>query len=146
MTGIDVVERALDLLNGLLRRELAAVESYFQAMEAFVGDPALRQQLRECQRSHQIRVDALRARVRLLDGEPTLGAGPWAPLLAAICGGPDARTALGALTRAEDEDHRTAERDLDLLDPDSRRFLAVNVMPELERTRVLVRELLETHA
>jgi hypothetical protein len=144
--GIDVVERALDLFNGLLRRELAAVESYFQAMEAFVADPALRQQLRECQRSHQIRVDALRARVWQLDGEPALGAGPWAPLLAAICGGADAGAALRALARAEDEDHATAERDLELLDPDSRRFLEANVMPELERTRVLVHELLEARA
>ena len=143
MAFLTEVERAIDILNGFLRAELAAVETYFQAMDAAGADPALRQQLRECQRSHQIRVDALRTRISLLGGEPALGSGPWAGSVGEP-GRPWTAEVYAALERGEDEMGAACLRELEDLDPDTRRFIAVNVLPEQERTRVVVHDLRQT--
>ena len=49
-------DKSVDALNGFLRGEISAVETYRQAIEKLSGSPA-RGQLEDCQRSHEIPVE-----------------------------------------------------------------------------------------
>ena len=69
-------------LNSFLRGEISAVETYGQAIEK-ISDPFIRQQLEECQRSHQMRVDILREEIEDLGGQPSESSGAWGTLATA---------------------------------------------------------------
>ena len=66
----------VEQLNSFLRGEIAAVETYRQALDS-VGDIAARTQLQQCSQSHQRRVDLLRVRITQLGGVPAEGSGSW---------------------------------------------------------------------
>lgn len=143
MPSLDI-ERSVDLLNSFLRSEIAGVETYFQAMAAFADNPGLRQQLRECQLSHQMRVDALRSRITRHGGEPAYGSGPWGAFARAFESA--SRTlgqhaAVAALAAGEDQGRASYTQDLAALDPDNQRFITATILPEQEHTCDLMNDL-----
>ena len=80
------VEKTVDALNGFLRGEMSAVETYRQAIEKLAGSPT-RVQLEICQRSHEQRVTKLRDQVARLGGEPSNDSGSWGAFARLVEGG-----------------------------------------------------------
>jgi hypothetical protein len=94
----------VDVLNALLRGEVAAVETYDQVIAKFGGQPQA-VELQRMRNEHDESAAVLRERVRHLGGDPSEGSGAWGKLTAAITGaakifGPAA--ALRALKQGEE--------------------------------------------
>ena len=70
------MDKSVDTLNGLLRGEISAVETYRQAIEK-LGSTATRAQLEHCRRAHEQRVAKLREYVARLGGDPAKDSGAW---------------------------------------------------------------------
>ena len=95
-------------LNELLRGELAALETYNQALSVVTGDRETENDLRECQSSHRERVDRLRMEIIERGGTPDTGSGAWGVFAKAVEG--TAKTvgqkmAINALEAGEDHRH-----------------------------------------
>jgi uncharacterized protein (TIGR02284 family) len=136
----ETTEQSVDTLNSFLRGEISAVETYRQAIEKLDNHP-LRQQLKECQRSHQMRVEALRQWIRQLGGTPSESSGAWGAFAKLIEGGAKVfgvSSAIAALEEGEDHGRNDYRRDLDQLDAESRRFIENQILPEQERTHNLL--------
>src|SRR5690242_15871808 len=94
-----------DTLNGLLRGELSATETYQQAL-AKVGDEAGAEQLRRIHREHREAANTLRQHVHMYGGKPDQDSGAWGAFAKAVEGaaklfGNDA--ALKALKEGEEK-------------------------------------------
>src|SRR5947208_5035129 len=94
----------IDVLNALLRGEVAAVETYDQVIAKFSGQPQAAE-LQRIRDEHTEAAAVLRERVRHFGGDPSEGSGVWGKLTAAITGtakifGPAA--ALGTLKQGEE--------------------------------------------
>jgi hypothetical protein len=105
----------VDAVNTLLRGEIAAVETYDQAIRKFDDHPAGRE-LWDVREEHNRAVTALRDQVRGFGGEPADRSGTWGAFAIAVTGaakviGP--QTVLAALKQGEE--HGTREY-LDALD------------------------------
>ncbi len=74
-----------DTLNSLLRGEMAAVETYRQAIEK-VGHEAGADQLRLIEKDHRAAVDALRQHVGKQGGKPSDSSGAWGSYAKAVEG------------------------------------------------------------
>ncbi len=98
------IDESVDTLNSLLRGELAAIESYENALFRFEG------QMEEATLSifcNEHREAAILLRERVIDfgGEPFAGPGPWGVLAAAVTGAANVMggsAALSALRRGEE--------------------------------------------
>lgn len=131
--------RTLETLKGLLKGEIAATETYTQAISRIEE----RQQvpLHESRDSHARRVAALRERIIALGGIPVEGSGAWgafAKLIesSATLFGRDA--ALAALEEGEDQglrDYRTA---LAMVDGGTRMWLETELLPAQIRTHAVM--------
>ena len=114
MTSDAVAADSVDALNGLLRGELSAVETYDQSFDRFADRPELADRLRAVRDEHQDAVRTLRELVTDLGGAPAEGSGPWGSFVAAVTGtarviGPG--TLLAALRQGEEigiEEYRRA--------------------------------------
>ena len=100
----DAVICDIDVLNALLRGEVAAVETYDQVIAKFDGQPQA-VELQRIRDQHAEAAAVLRERVRHFGGDPSEGSGIWGKLTAAITGtakifGP--ATALGTLKQGEE--------------------------------------------
>ena len=100
----DTVVCDIDVLNALLRGEVAAVETYDQVIAKFAGHPQAIE-LQKMRDEHEESAAVLRERVRHFGGDPSEGSGAWGKLTAAITGaakifGP--ASALGALKQGEE--------------------------------------------
>src|SRR5437879_3260338 len=78
--------KAAEHLNTLLEGEIAAVETYGQALEK-IADPDLRINLRDVQSNHLDRIRTLSSRVRELGGEPANDSGAWGAMAKVMEGG-----------------------------------------------------------
>jgi uncharacterized protein (TIGR02284 family) len=76
---------AIDTLNSLLRGELAATETYQQAMEK-VGNDAGAAGLRQIHVEHREAANALRQQVRSFGGKPDQDSGAWGTFAKAVEG------------------------------------------------------------
>jgi hypothetical protein len=119
----------VDVLNSLLRGEVAAAESYDLVLARFEGQaPAIA--LQRIRDEHVEAAAVLRERVRHFGGDPAEGSGIWGKLAAAIAGtakvlGP--ASALGALKQGEEfgvgqYEGAFADPDLDADDKDLIRY------------------------
>src|SRR5688572_24562249 len=104
----------IDTLNSLLRGELAAVETYQQAL-AKLGDTKGAAELRRVHAEHRAAADALRQHVHQHGGQPAQGSGAWGAFAKAIEGtaklfGNDA--ALKALKEGEEHGLKEYQRAL----------------------------------
>jgi Domain of unknown function (DUF2383) len=100
----DTVTCDIDILNSLLRGEVAAVETYDLVIRKFDGQPQA-VELQRIRAEHAESVEVLRDRVRHFGGEPAETSGAWGKFTAAITGtakmfGPAA--ALGTLKQGEE--------------------------------------------
>ncbi len=140
-------DNTIDALNSFLRGELSAVETYEQAI-AKVSDLHVKQQLEECQRSHQMRVDILREEIEDLGGEASTSSGGWGAFANLYEGGAKLlgeEAAIAALETGEDHGLADYKRDLDKLDFDVRDLVEGDLLPEQERTHAIVSSLKQAH-
>lgn len=103
---------AVDALNGLLRGEISATETYDQALERDDSD-GIRATLRHIRVEHHHAVQALRDHIHYLGGEPANTSGSWGTLAKAVEGtatllGPN--TTLSALCQGEKQGVADYER------------------------------------
>ncbi len=130
----------VDQLNSFLRGELAAVETYDQALSK-LEDARVKEPLREVRASHGHRADLLRRRILVLGGEPASSSGVWggfAKLVegsAAILG---VSPAIAALEEGEDRGRANYRDDLYDLSPETQSFVSHTVLPEQLRTHDVV--------
>lgn len=109
---------AVERLSAFCRGEISAVETYSEALASGVLS-RFSERLRQCQSSHQTRVDLLRAQIGMLGGEPPSSSGAWGTFAkvmekAATVAGEKA--ALAILEEGEDHGlnlYRTQTSDLD---------------------------------
>jgi uncharacterized protein (TIGR02284 family) len=129
-------EQSVDKLNSLLRGEISAVETYRQALTS-VKTPQLLEQLRNVEQSHTQRVSRLRARITQLGGTPSEGSGVWGAFAKTVEGSAKLlgeKAAIQALEEGEDHGLADYRREREALDPDTRRFVESELLPEQERT------------
>jgi uncharacterized protein (TIGR02284 family) len=81
---------ALDTLNSLLRGEIAATETYQQALAKVGGDPNAPDpdapELQRIHREHREAANTLRQHVRHYGGKPDQGSGVWGAFAKAVEG------------------------------------------------------------
>ena len=120
-------------LNALLRGEIAAVETYTQAIQKF-DDPLLTAELQLIRDEHSRAVRILRDHIAGFGGEPVSGSGVWGTFAALVTGtakvlGP--ATVLAALRQGEE--HGIAKYDTalenDNLHPDCHLMIRTELLP-----------------
>jgi demethoxyubiquinone hydroxylase (CLK1/Coq7/Cat5 family) len=127
-------------LNDLLRGELAAVETYNQAL-TIVDESEARQDLRECQNSHQGRVLRLRAEILERGGDPTNTSGAWGLFANLVEKGAKVvgpGTAVSALEAGEDHGLKEYQQVLPVLDMPARSVVSADLYPQQVRTHSIV--------
>lgn len=95
----------VDKLNGLLKGEMSAVETYRQALEK-VETPEIKEQLKECHMCHSGRVDAITKEVVERGGKPAENSGAWGAFAKMMEGSATAfgeKAAIGILEEGEDK-------------------------------------------
>ncbi len=122
---------AVEVLNTLLRDELAAVETYDEALRgcASSGEDALSR----CRRSHETRVAILHEKILALGGRPTTGIGiaePWRARLELGRGAFSDDVAMRALERGEDSVLHDYRAGMATAPPEVRSFIQRALMPE----------------
>jgi demethoxyubiquinone hydroxylase (CLK1/Coq7/Cat5 family) len=129
-------EDTIDALNGFLRGEISAVETYQQALQK-IKEPTLRPTLEACLRSHEQRVAALRERVTAAGGRPVHGSGAWGSFARLVQGGAKVfgiKAALVALEEGEDHGKKMYGEHRDRLDPTTRLFVERELLPLQEHS------------
>ncbi|MCP3060405.1 PA2169 family four-helix-bundle protein [Myxococcus sp. K38C18041901] len=126
----------VETLNSFLRGEISAVETYRQAMGHIEHD-VRRRTLEECLKDHEQRVEALKERIRQLDGEPAEGSGVWGIFAKVVQGGADLLgedKAISALEEGEDKGLRDYEQNAGKVHGDLRRFVRMELLPKQKST------------
>jgi uncharacterized protein (TIGR02284 family) len=139
-------DKTVDTLNGFLRGEISAVETYRQAIEK-LGNSSMRPQLEDCRRSHEQRVARLREHVARLGGQPAKDSGAWGAFARLFEGGAKAfgeRAAVAALEEGEDHGLKLYRDELDKLDPTARQMVESDLLPAQERTHQFMSTLKHT--
>ncbi len=140
------METSVNTLNSFLRGELAAIESYRQAIDK-VDKPPIKSQLGSCLRSHEQRVSVLKQQIQSLGGEPVQSSGTWGTVgkvIASAAGMLSDKAAVGALEEGEDLVRDDYQRDLDKLDPSSRQMVQEQLLPEQLQTHATMSSLKKT--
>ena len=73
---MTTTKTAVDTLNSLLRGELAATETYQQALDK-VGNDSRASELRQIHIDHREAANTLRQHVHKMGGKPDQGSGAW---------------------------------------------------------------------
>lgn len=125
---------AVDQLNRMLRDELAALETYDQALGTFDKYPAALAELKRIRDDHREAVRALREHIAGHGGTPSETSGAWGALAAALTEaakviGPD--TTLVDLKRGEERDLNDYKNALkkDWLPADCRDLIRSTLLP-----------------
>jgi demethoxyubiquinone hydroxylase (CLK1/Coq7/Cat5 family) len=139
-------DKTVDALNGFLRGEISAVETYRQAIAKLDNSPE-RAQLEDCKRSHELRVATLSEWVERIGGQPVTESGAWGAFARLVEGGAKAfgeRAAVAALEEGEDHGLKLYREDLAKLDPASRELVEAELLPAQERTHQFLSTLKRT--
>jgi uncharacterized protein (TIGR02284 family) len=137
----------VETLNGLLRGEISAVETYTQALKKLNDDAAIASQLDRCKSSHEERVTLLRREVARLGGKPSDGSGPWGTFAKLVEGGAKAfgkAAAIAALEEGEDHGLKQYRDDLPKLDASTRSSLESQLLTEQQQTHQAMSTLKKT--
>ena len=78
-------EHSINICNRLLRGEIAAVETYGQAIEKFADEPQV-DVLKRIHTEHESSVALLTGKVSQLDGEPDESSGAWGAFAKSVQG------------------------------------------------------------
>ena len=139
LNRVDVIDR----LSSFCRGEIAAVETYNQALTTGALNRH-NDRLRLCQSSHEARVELLADQISALGGTPPTTSGVWGAFAKAIEGAASAvgeRAAIAALEEGEDHglnEYRTRTGDLDI---ESQALVLQRLLPAQLETHRIVREL-----
>jgi hypothetical protein len=136
VTGTESSKDTIDSLNKFLRGELAAVETYTQAMER-LKTSSFSADLAECRRSHEERVELLRQQIVRQGGTPNDSGGPWVMFAKLVEGGAKLfgeKAALAALEEGEDHGNRLYRDDVQKLDVTTRDLVERVLAPAQART------------
>lgn len=139
----DINRTDVAQLNSFLRGELAAVETYDQALNK-IDDSELREPLRDVRASHDRRAQLLRQRILVLGGEPASSSGIWGGFAKLVEGGAavfGVSPAIAALEEGEDHGRDDYGADLHDLSPETQNFVSKSVLPEQLRTHDVVSSL-----
>jgi hypothetical protein len=123
-------------LNGFLRGEISAVETYRQALDKLQSSPS-RAQLEECRRSHAQRVERLRQEVVRLGGTPEEDSGTWGAFAKLVEGSAmvmGEKAAISALEAGEDRGLKLYRDEMGKLDAGARSVIEYEVLPAQEST------------
>ena len=129
-------DKTVATLNGFLRGEISAVETYRQALDKLQSSPA-RMELEECRRSHAQRVERLRQEVVRLGGTPEEDSGTWGAFAKLVEGSAmvmGEKAAISALEAGEDRGLKLYRDEIEKLDPTARSVIESEVLPAQERT------------
>ena len=129
-------ESSIETLNSFLRGEMAAVETYKQALRRLRGTEN-EPELRGCLASHERRVEVLRQQIFELGGEPASSSGPWGAFARLVEGSAAAlgsAAAIGALEEGEDHGLKQYLDDVGKLDREPRKRVERDVLPDQVRT------------
>ncbi len=124
-------------LNGFLRGEIAAVETYRHALELSAIFGRARATLRACLGSHERRVVMFEDEIRRMGGVPAISSGVWgtfAKLVEKAARAIGTQAAVSALERGEGlgrDDYQRVVRDLPM---PARTFMTTRIIPEQQRT------------
>ena len=132
---MTAIEEAIRKLNEYLRGEMAAVETYDQALEK-LRESSNRWELEQCKQSHERRVLALRRRIEEVGGQPSESSGAWGAFSRLFEGGARAfgeKAAISALEEGEDHGLKLY-RDVRELDATAREFVETDLLPAQEAT------------
>lgn len=80
---MHVTSEGISVLNSLLRGEVAATETYQQALDQ-VGDDDGNQALRQIHHEHREAANTLRKQIHYLGGQPDQGSGAWGAFAKAV--------------------------------------------------------------
>lgn len=130
-------DKDIDKLNDFLKSEIAAVETYDQAIEKTGQSSNVVQRLVELRQSHANRASLLKERIVALGGEPAEGSGLWGGFAKLVEGGAKAfgeKAALEALEEGEDKGLQEYRDEIDDLSDASRQFVASMILPEQQRS------------
>jgi hypothetical protein len=131
------IKSSVNQLNSFLRGELSAVETYRMALEKLDANSPARNELETCMASHRDRATMLRDAIIMAEGEPATGSGPWGVFAKSVEGGARLlgdNAAISALEEGEDHGLADYKRDLDELDPESKRLVSDRLLPLQEQT------------
>jgi hypothetical protein len=129
-------EESIRKLNTYLRGEIAAVETYDQALEKLRDSPN-RWGLEQCKLSHERRVAALRRRIEEAGGHPAESSGPWGAFTRLVEGGARAfgeKAAINVLEQGEDHGLKLYRDDVDALDDTARELVETDLLPAQQAT------------
>jgi uncharacterized protein (TIGR02284 family) len=132
----------VDKLNGLLKGELSAVETYRQALEK-IQDSGAKEVLKNCHMCHSGRVDTLVAKVVEFGGKPPENSGAWGTFAKLIEGSATAfgdKAAIAVLEEGEDKGLADYKKLLADSSTDVK-AVAASLMPKQEGTHAKMRDL-----
>jgi len=130
----------VDTLNGFLRGEISAVETYRLALTKLSNFMA-RSELEDCRRSHERRVEQLREQVRELGGTPAEGSGAWGGFTRLVEGGAKLfgeKAAIAALEQGEDYGLDLYRKNVDKLDYGARAIVERDLLPAQQQTHQML--------
>jgi len=144
----SIQTQSIDVLNSFLRGELAAVDTYRQALER-IEPGTSRSRLLDCMHSHESRAATLQDRIRALGGQPAHSAGLWGTVTKLLEGGAKVfgeKAAISALEEGEDHGKNQYREDVAKLDSVSRTLVETQLIPEQARTHDSISALKHTVA
>jgi bacterioferritin (cytochrome b1) len=139
-------DKDIDKLNDFLKSEIAAVETYSQAIEKTGQSSTVVQRLVELRQSHASRARLLSERIVALGGAPAEGSGMWGGFAKLVEGGAKAlgeKAALEALEEGEDKGLQEYRDEIDDLSDASRQFVASMILPEQQRSHDTLSRMLQ---
>jgi uncharacterized protein (TIGR02284 family) len=138
-------EKVINQLNSFLRGEIAARQSYQQALDK-IKNVDVRSYLEECRTEHEERVLMLKGYIERVGGAPSEAGGVWGSFAQLLQAGANIfgeKAAVIALEQGEDVVLGDYRRDLNELDEDAVRFVAQEILPSQEKTHARVSALKE---
>jgi rubrerythrin len=123
-------------LNGFLKNELSAVETYDQCIEK-ISNPNISQGLVDLRQSHQERARLLKIRVNELGGEPADSSEAWGGLAKLMEGGAKVfgeKSAISMLEEGEDKGRDEYQKDVKKLSAENQSFINNMVLPQQLRS------------
>lgn len=130
-------EHTISTLNSLLRGEIAATETYQQALEKLGSDPWA-MNLRQIHVDHREAANTLRQHVRSHGGQPDQGSGAWGAFAklvegtAKVFGNPAALKALKEGEERGQVEYKEAMADAEMPD-ECRSLIASTLLPQTEK-------------
>lgn len=138
----DQREHDINTMNGFLRGERAAAETYQQAIDA-TSDEALKVELIALKASHTGRIPKLESQVKLLGGDPDESSGAWGTFARTVEAGASMLSdspAIKVLEKGEEYGLEQYKDALGALGPMSTNFVQTELLP---RQRLTLRRLNE---